>query len=224
MTIIPNNKGTIEQTNKTDSEIETGSKALLLVENLKTYFYTEEGIVKAVDGVSFNIYEDEILGLVGETGCGKSVTALSIVRLVRSPGIILEGNILFNGTNLLELSEEDMRGIRGNDITMIFQDPLNSLNPVISVGKQLAEVFILHQMEDLKQIIDERRLNRKKNLERKKELKIKLKEDDQLTKEDREHLKNEIIELKTKTKHIPILKDVIKEKSIQIIKEVYAFQ
>jgi len=77
MTIIPNNKGTIEQTNKTDSEIETGSKALLLVENLKTYFYTEEGVVKAVDGVSFNIYEDEILGLVGETGCGKTVTALN---------------------------------------------------------------------------------------------------------------------------------------------------
>ena len=152
MTIIPNNKGTIEQTNKTDSEIETGSKALLLVENLKTYFYTEEGIVKAVDGVSFNIYEDEILGLVGETGCGKTVTALSILRLVRSPGIILEGSILFNGSNLLELSEEDMRGIRGNHITMIFQDPFNSLNPVISVGKQLAEVFILHQMEDLKQI------------------------------------------------------------------------
>jgi ABC-type dipeptide/oligopeptide/nickel transport system ATPase component len=162
MTITPNSKRTIEQSNQVDTEIKKPTKELLSVENLKTYFYTEEGVVKAVDGVSFKIYEDEVLGLVGETGCGKSVTALSIVRLVRSPGKILEGNVFFNDTNLLELSDDDMRGIRGNDITMIFQDPLNSLNPVISVGEQLGEVFLLHQKEDFKQILDERSLDRKK--------------------------------------------------------------
>ena len=220
MTITPNNKSAIEQTNQIDSEINKEAQALLSVENLKTYFYTEEGVVKAVDGVSFNIYEDEVLGLVGETGCGKSVTALSIVRLVRSPGKILEGSVLFKNANLLELSEEDMRGIRGSDITMIFQDPLNSLNPVISVGNQLAEVFILHQKEDIKEILDNRKLNRKKNLERIKELKAELKEGDRLTNEDQENLKNEILEIKTKNKHIPSLKDIIREKSASIIKEV----
>ena len=214
MTITPNNKSAIEQTNQIDSEINKEAQALLSVENLKTYFYTEEGVVKAVDGVSFNIYEDEVLGLVGETGCGKSVTALSIVRLVRSPGKILEGSVLFKNANLLELSEEDMRGIRGSDITMIFQDPLNSLNPVISVGNQLAEVFILHQKEDIKEILDNRKLNRKKNLERIKELKAELKEGDRLTNEDQENLKNEILEIKTKNKHIPSLKNIIEEVGI----------
>ncbi len=220
MTITPNNKSAIEQTNQIDSEINKESQALLSVENLKTYFYTEEGVVKAVDGVSFDIYEDEVLGLVGETGCGKSVTALSIVRLVRSPGKILEGSILFKDANLLELSEDDMRGIRGSDITMIFQDPLNSLNPVISVGNQLGEVFILHQKEDMKEILDNRILNRKKNRERIKELKAELKEGDRLTNEDQENLKNEILELKTNNKHIPTIKDIIKEKSANIIEEV----
>jgi len=220
MTITPNNKGTIEQTNQVGTEMKKDTGTLLSVENLKTYFYTEEGIVKAVDGISFKIYEDEVLGLVGETGCGKSVTALSIVRLVRSPGKILEGKVLFNDTNLLELSEEDMRGIRGNNITMIFQDPLNSLNPVISVGDQLAEVFILHQKEDFKQILDERNLVRKKNRERIKELNQMLKEDNQLTKEEQKQIKSEIDELKGKTKHIPSLKKIIQEKSINIIREV----
>lgn len=220
MTVTPNNEGNIEQAHQLDSEISKESKMLLSVKDLKTYFYTEEGVVKAVDGVSFNIYEDEVLGLVGETGCGKSVTALSIVRLVRSPGKILEGTILFNGANLLELTEEDMRGIRGNSITMIFQDPLNSLNPVISVGDQLAEVFTLHQTEELRKILDERILSRKKNLERIKQFKKDLKEDDRLTKEDHELIKKEIEDLKISTKHIPNLNDMIQEKSIKIIGEV----
>ncbi|MHA1479477.1 MAG: ATP-binding cassette domain-containing protein, partial [Promethearchaeota archaeon] len=110
---------------------------LLNVENLKTYFYTEEGVVKAVDGVSFSIYEDEIIGLVGETGCGKSVTALSILQVVRSPGKIIDGDITFKDTKLLSLTAKEMRDKRGKDITMIFQDPLNSLNPVITVGDQI---------------------------------------------------------------------------------------
>jgi oligopeptide/dipeptide ABC transporter ATP-binding protein len=219
MTITPNSKETILQSNQAHTEIKKPIKALLSVENLKTYFYTEEGVVKAVDGVSFKIYEDEVLGLVGETGCGKSVTALSIVRLVRSPGKILEGNVLFNDANLLELSDEDMRAIRGKDITMIFQDPLNSLNPVISVGDQLGEVFMLHQKEDFKQILDERILNRKKNKERIKELDQKLKEE--LTDDDdRKRIKSEIKDLNKKTKHIPTLKNIVQEKSINIIREV----
>jgi len=98
---------------------------LIQIKNLKTYFYTEEGIVKAVDGVSFDIYENEVLGLVGETGCGKSVTALSILNLVRAPGRIIDGKILFKDKNLVELKNKQMRDHRGNDITMIFQDPLN---------------------------------------------------------------------------------------------------
>ena len=126
------------------------SGKLLQVKDLKTYFYTEEGIVKAVDGVSFDIYEDEVLGLVGETGCGKSVTALSILQLVRAPGKIIDGKITFKGRNLLELKESDMRERRGKDITMIFQDPLNSLNPVFTVGKQVSEVFYLHQESEIK--------------------------------------------------------------------------
>ncbi|MFX0003154.1 MAG: ABC transporter ATP-binding protein [Promethearchaeota archaeon] len=219
MTIIPNSKRTIEQSNRVDTEIKKTKTPLLSVENLKTYFYTEEGVVKAVDGVSFKLYEDEVLGLVGETGCGKSVTALSIVRLVRAPGKILMGNILFNGTNLLELSDDDMRDIRGKEITMIFQDPLNSLNPVISVGQQLAEVFILHQKEEMKQIVDERLLVRKKDKERIKELSLKLK-DKEFPEEDRNKIENEIKDLNEKTKHIPAIKDIIRDKSIDIIREV----
>ncbi len=220
MTEIENNKSLIEDTIQIDLETNEHLRVLLSVKNLKTFFYTEEGVVKAVDGVSFDIYEDEVLGLVGETGCGKSVTALSILRLVRAPGIIIDGEIKFNDTNLLELTEEDMRGIRGNDITMIFQDPLNSLNPVISIGNQLAEVFNLHQKDELREILDERILIRKKNKEKLKELKEELKEKDRLTDEDREHLISKIIELKEKTKHFPTLNSIVKEKSSTIIKEV----
>lgn len=141
------------------------SDVLLEVKDLRTQFFTEEGIVKAVDGVSFNIYRNEVLGLVGETGCGKSVTALSILRLVRAPGKIIDGSIYFNGISLLELNEKEMRKYRGKEITMIFQDPLNSLNPVLKVGVQISEVFLLHQRELLKQILDNRLLEKKKKLQ-----------------------------------------------------------
>ncbi len=142
---------------------------LLDVKDLHTYFFTEEGIVKAVDGVSFQINYDEILGLVGETGCGKSVTALSLLKLIRSPGEILSGQILFDGDDIVSKTEDEMLKIRGNSITMMFQDPMNSLNPVMKVGDQLAEVYLLHQMDNLKaELIKAREKNKrlKENLKR----------------------------------------------------------
>jgi len=130
--------------------VETNQEGVILeVNDLKTYFYTEEGVVKAVDGVSFKMHENKILGLVGETGCGKSVTALSIMRLISSPGEIEAGQVLFYGEDLLKKSEKEMLSYRGKKITMIFQDPLNSLNPVYRVGDQLSEVYITHQKEIL---------------------------------------------------------------------------
>ncbi|KPL87161.1 ABC transporter ATP-binding protein [Ardenticatena maritima] len=117
---------------------------LLDVRNLRTYFYTEEGVVTAVDGVSFQIGRGETLCLVGESGCGKSVTSLSIMRLIDYPGRIVEGEIIFDGQNLLELPEYEMRRIRGNRISMIFQQPLSYLNPVFKVGDQIAEVLEVH--------------------------------------------------------------------------------
>jgi peptide/nickel transport system ATP-binding protein len=188
------------------------SDIILNVENLKTYFYTEEGVVKAVDGVSFKIYKDEVMGLVGETGCGKSVTALSVLRLVREPGKIIDGNIEYKGTSLLDLTEQEMRERRGRDITMIFQDPLNSLNPVFSVGHQVMEVFSLHQMDDVKKDLDDRILRRKNLRNRMKELKISLKENvklhqlDEIKKElndriqKRNNLRNRMKELKINLK------------------------
>jgi len=121
------------------------NKPLLEVKKLKTYFYTEDGIVRAVDGVSFEVYPGEVLGLVGESGCGKSVTSLSIMRLISKPGRIDEGEILLDGENLLELPEEEMIKVRGNRISMIFQQPQTALNPVFKVGDQLAEVLDVHQ-------------------------------------------------------------------------------
>ena len=118
---------------------------LLEVKDLTTYFYTEFGIVKAVEGVSFKIKKGEIFGLVGESGCGKTVTALTCMSLVRFPGVIESGTIEYNGQNLLEMKEKDLRKIRGAEISMIFQDPLSSLNPVFTVGEQIAEVIRLHQ-------------------------------------------------------------------------------
>ncbi len=118
---------------------------LLEVKNLHTYFQTREGLVCAVDGVSFHLDRGELLGLVGESGCGKSITALSIMRLVAAPGKIVAGEILFDGKNLLELSNAEMRAVRGNDIAMIFQDPMTSLNPVFTVGEQIAEALRLHR-------------------------------------------------------------------------------
>jgi oligopeptide/dipeptide ABC transporter ATP-binding protein len=127
---------------------------LLEIKGLKTYFYTEDGILKAVDGVDFNVKQGEILGLVGESGCGKSVTALSIMQLVSKPGRIVEGEIMFGWTNLRELSLEDIQEIRGNKISMIFQQPQSSLNPVITVGDQLAEVFEIHSDLEMEEIWD----------------------------------------------------------------------
>ncbi len=119
---------------------------LLRVEDLKTYFYTHEGVVKAVDGVSFSINKGETLGLVGESGCGKSVTALSIMRLIQTPpGKIVSGKIFLEGTNLLELSEKEMRNIRGCKISMIFQEPMTSLDPMFTIGSEIMEVLKLHQ-------------------------------------------------------------------------------
>lgn len=118
---------------------------LLEVRDLRTYFHTQDGIVKAVDGVSFYVNRGETLGIVGESGCGKSVTSLSIMRLIPSPpGKIVGGQILFDGEDLLQASEEEMRRIRGNRIAMIFQDPMTSLNPVLTVGRQITESLELH--------------------------------------------------------------------------------
>lgn len=117
---------------------------LLHVQNLKTYYYTDDGIVKAVDGVDFEVYPGEVLGLVGESGCGKSVTSLSIMRLIEPPGKILQGQITFGSKNLLELAEKDMAQVRGNQISMIFQQPQSSLNPVFNIGEQIIEVLKIH--------------------------------------------------------------------------------
>jgi oligopeptide/dipeptide ABC transporter ATP-binding protein len=121
------------------------NKPLLEVKNLKTYFYTEDGVVRAVDGVNFEVYPGEVLGLVGESGCGKSVTSLSIMRLISKPGRVDAGEILLDGENLLDLPESEMIKVRGNRISMIFQQPQTALNPVFKVGDQLAEVLDVHQ-------------------------------------------------------------------------------
>jgi len=126
-----------------------GNHVILDVQDLTTYFYTEEGIVKAVEGVSFQINQGETLGLVGETGCGKSVTALSILQLVRPPGVIERGKVIFRGEELLEKSMSGVLEYRGKDITMIFQDPLNSLNPIFKIGAQITEAYFLHMENEL---------------------------------------------------------------------------
>src|SRR5215510_10192405 len=118
---------------------------LLEVRNLQTHFPTRAGLVRAVDGVSFHLDRGELLGLVGESGCGKSMTALSVMRLIAPPGKIVNGEILFDGKDLLKLSDSEMRGMRGDDIAMIFQDPMTSLNPVYTVGEQIAEALRLHR-------------------------------------------------------------------------------
>jgi len=119
---------------------------LLEVDNLKTHFFTRDGVVRAVDGVSFTVAPGETLAIVGESGCGKSVTALSILRLIASPpGRIIPGKVLFEGRDLLTLREDEMRRVRGNRISMIFQEPMTSLNPALTVGRQIAESLILHR-------------------------------------------------------------------------------
>jgi peptide/nickel transport system ATP-binding protein len=119
--------------------------ALLEVENLQTHFRTPDGVNRAVDGISFHVNQGETLAVVGESGCGKSVTAMSILRLVPEPPAKIAGAIRFQGKELLALSEREMRGIRGNDISMIFQEPMTSLNPVLTVGRQLSETLRLHE-------------------------------------------------------------------------------
>src|ERR1041385_7331393 len=121
-------------------------RPLLEVAELKTWFFTRDGIVRAVDGVSFHVMPGETLAIVGESGCGKSVTALSILRLVPSPpGRIVSGAIRFAGRDLRSLSEAEMREVRGNDISMVFQEPMSSLNPVLNIGHQIGETLTLHQ-------------------------------------------------------------------------------
>jgi len=120
--------------------------ALLEVDDLRTHFFTRDGVVRAVDGVSLSVDPGETLAVVGESGCGKSVTSLSILRLIASPpGRIVSGRVLFGGRDLLALAEEEMRAVRGNEISMIFQEPMTSLNPALTVGRQIAESLVLHR-------------------------------------------------------------------------------
>ncbi len=129
---------------------------LLEVRDLKTYFYTENGISKAVDGVSLEIYPGETLGIVGESGCGKSITSLSIMRLIQEPpGRIVGGEILFKGKDLTKLSQDEMRKVRGNEISMIFQEPMTSLNPVFTVGYQISEAIMLHKKASKKEAMEQ---------------------------------------------------------------------
>ena len=129
---------------------------ILDVKNLKTYFYTDAGVVKAVDGVSFDLKVMETLGIVGETGSGKSVTALSILRLIpQPPGKIIEGEIIFDGKNILKMNQKELQNFRGNRISMIFQDPMTSLNPVYTIGNQLMEAIITHRKVTKKDAIKE---------------------------------------------------------------------
>ncbi|MCF6464624.1 ABC transporter ATP-binding protein [Clostridium sp. Cult2] len=119
---------------------------LLEVKNLKTYFYTDDGVVKAIDGVDFSVEAGKTIGIVGESGCGKSITAMSILRLIPDPpGKIVDGEAIFEGEDLTKVSEKRIREIRGNNISMIFQEPMTSLNPVFTIGYQIGEVLMLHQ-------------------------------------------------------------------------------
>jgi oligopeptide/dipeptide ABC transporter ATP-binding protein len=127
-------------------EISTDAEAPLLeLRNLKTYFYTQDGVVKAVDGVSLSVDDGKTLGVVGESGCGKSITAMSILRLIGRPGRIVEGEIILDGRDIVKMSEDEIRDIRGNTISMIFQEPMTSLNPVFTCGDQIAETVALHR-------------------------------------------------------------------------------
>ncbi|MBS7658367.1 ABC transporter ATP-binding protein [Candidatus Bathyarchaeota archaeon] len=147
---------------------------LLKIRNLKTYFFTYAGVVKALDGINLDVYKGETMGLVGETGCGKSVTSLSILRLIQPPGRIVNGEIWFKGKDLLKLTDEEMRKIRGKEIAMVFQDPATYINPVLTIGDQIAEVIMLHQ--DLKKDVLEMKINElTKKLEKHPNEKLKIK-------------------------------------------------
>jgi len=134
---------------KEEGSSEERRDIVLEIEDLKTYFYTEEGVVKALEKISLEIKKGEVLGLVGETGCGKTVTALSILQIIRDPGVIEAGRIFYKGEDLLKKNKEEMLKYRGKEITMIFQDPLLSLNPVFKVGKQISEVYLLNMEKEL---------------------------------------------------------------------------
>src|SRR4030042_387763 len=124
----------------------SSDEKVLEVRNLRTYFYTTEGVVKAVDGLSYSVRKGECVGLVGESACGKSVSAMSILRLIpHPPGVIEGGEILFKGEDLLQATEDRMREIRGNRIAIVFQEPTTSLNPVLTVGRQISESLELHR-------------------------------------------------------------------------------
>ncbi len=129
----------------------TSNNILLSIKELQTYFYTSRGIIRAVDGISLDIKEGEIVGIVGESGCGKTVSALSILRLVSEPGKIVSGEIIYRGRNLLSLEDKEMRKVRGKEIAMVFQEPMTSLNPVFTVGNQIAEAVKLHQKKSRKE-------------------------------------------------------------------------
>lgn len=134
---------------KSDNVSAADSDTILDIRNLKTYFFTAEGVVKAVDGLSYTVKKGECIGLVGESGCGKSVSSMSILRIIACPpGIIVGGQVYFKGRDLMKLSEKEMRDIRGNQISMIFQDATTSLNPVIKVGKQISETLRMHRGMD----------------------------------------------------------------------------
>ncbi|MNK84621.1 Oligopeptide transport ATP-binding protein OppD [compost metagenome] len=135
------------------------SDILLEVQNLKTRFQTDDGSFYAVDDVSFNVKKGQTLGIVGESGCGKSVTSLSVMRLIQKPGTIESGKVLFKGQNLLEKTDEQMRSIRGNEMAMIFQEPMTSLNPVFTIGDQIEEAVLLHQKNLTKKQARERAID-----------------------------------------------------------------
>lgn len=135
-----------DETRNPQSEIRNRERPLLEISDLRVYFHTDEGLLKAVDGVSLSIYSGETLGVVGESGCGKSVTAFSILQLVPvPPARYAGGEILFDGKNLLALNEDEMRRVRGDKISMIFQEPMSSLNPIMTIGRQITEVILEHQ-------------------------------------------------------------------------------
>jgi oligopeptide/dipeptide ABC transporter ATP-binding protein len=139
------NQGVSQGTTAADAVAASGP-AVLEIDDLRTHFFTQAGVIRAVDGVSYAVRAGETLGVVGESGCGKSVTALSVLGLVPAPpGRIVGGAIRFGGTNLLDLSESEMEDIRGNEISMIFQEPMTSLNPLMTVGRQIGEAIALHQ-------------------------------------------------------------------------------
>src|SRR5450756_1697250 len=118
---------------------------MLDIKGLRTYFFTEDGVVPAVDGIDLTVYRGQTVGLVGESGCGKSVTSLSVMRLISPPGRIVEGEMDFDGVDLVRLPEDQMYHVRGNRISMIFQEPMTSLNPVFKIGDQIAEALLVHR-------------------------------------------------------------------------------